>query len=152
MDTTIEKNHIAVQVEVEDWRAAITAAGNILVEQGSVTPLYVKRMIEAVEEMGPYIVIAPHVALAHARPDAQVLKADISMVTLAKPVCFGHQANDPVQIVFAFAAQQAAGHLQQLVKLSRLLEDEAKIKELGQALTLEAAYAILNQAGKGEAE
>lgn len=36
-------------------------------------------MIESVEEYGPYIVIGPHLALAHARPEDGSLKLGLSL-------------------------------------------------------------------------
>ena len=44
-----------------------------------------------VDEHGPYIVIAPGLALAHARPGPEVLADGLAVVTLAEPVPFGHR-------------------------------------------------------------
>ena len=57
-------------------------------------------MINAVEELGPYIVIIPHIAIAHARPSDNVLKNGISLITLKEPVEFGNKDNDPVYYIF----------------------------------------------------
>ena len=40
-------------------------------------------MIRMIEEHGPYVVIAPGLALAHARPGPEVLADGLSVVTLA---------------------------------------------------------------------
>jgi len=44
-------------------------AGAFLVDTDAVFPSYVDAMVRAVEELGPYMVVAPGIALAHARPE-----------------------------------------------------------------------------------
>jgi PTS system ascorbate-specific IIA component len=51
-----------------DWRAAVRLAGDALVASGATTPAYTDEMVATVEQLGPYIVIAPGIALAHSRP------------------------------------------------------------------------------------
>ena len=80
----------------QDWRAAVRLAGDALVTSGATAPAYTDEMIATVEQLGPYIVIAPGIALAHSRPSPAVHRAGISLVTLARPVDFGHRTNDPV--------------------------------------------------------
>ena len=38
-------------------------------------------MIESVHEFGPYIVIAPEIAIAHARPDHNVNEVGLSLLS-----------------------------------------------------------------------
>ncbi|MFO7690072.1 MAG: PTS sugar transporter subunit IIA, partial [Cryobacterium sp.] len=90
---------IATQADAADWRAAIRLAGDGLVAGGATTGTYTDEMIEAVEKHGPYIVIAPGIALAHSRPSPAVLTGGLSWVSLATPVEFGNAANDPVTLV-----------------------------------------------------
>ena len=118
----LDASHVKTGVQVATWKEAIKAAGEILVEVGSCTMEYVNSMIAAVVELGPYIVITPHVALAHARPSSQVKRADMSLVVLDEAVEFGSIANDPVKLVFAFCATDDEGHLQQLSKLAENLD------------------------------
>lgn len=113
---------IRVQVEAPDWRAAIAAAGQLLVDRGQAKPAYVQAMIRAVETLGPYIVLTPGVALAHARPSSDVIKPGVSLITLRAPVNFGSAANDPVDLVFAFSAVDAQSHLATLRQVAGLLD------------------------------
>lgn len=106
-----------------DWRAAVAACGEALVAGGVTTPAYIGEMIATVEQLGPYIVIAPGVALAHARPSPAVLRTGLSWVTLAEPVPFGHRQNDPVTLVVGLAAPDNRSHVQGLATLAGLLED-----------------------------
>jgi len=120
----LNASHIRVGVKADTWKEAIKAAGQVLLEASSCTMSYVDAMIISVEELGPYIVITPHVALAHARPSLQVNQADMSLVVLDDPVEFGSVANDPVKLVFAFCAIDEGSHLEQLGKLAANLTPE----------------------------
>lgn len=106
-----------------DWRAAVRLAGDALVASGATTPPYTEEMVSTVEQLGPYIVIAPGIALAHARPSSAVLRAGISLVTLLEPVAFGHRKNDPVRLVIGLAAVDEESHITALSTLAELLSD-----------------------------
>jgi len=139
----LDTSHIKVGVKATTWKEAIKAAGEILIEVGSCTKEYVHAMITAVEELGPYIVITPQVALAHARPSQAINQADMSLVVLDEAVEFGSKANDPVKLVFAFCATDDASHLEQLGKLAEKLNVET-INQLAGAEAIEEVIEILN--------
>lgn len=104
-----------------DWRSAIRHAGKLLESAGKITPEYTEAMIESVEEKGPYIVIAPGFAFAHARPSAAVKETSFSWVRLDPPVAFNHKSNDPVDLLVAFAATDTSSHLEAMKELAKLL-------------------------------
>ena len=126
---------IRLNVPATDWRDAVRASGDALVAGGITTPAYTDQMIAIVEQLGPYIVIAPGIALAHARPSDAVLRPGLSWVTLAQPVRFGHKDNDPVTLVVGLAAPDTSSHVQALATLAGLLEDEGRRAELLRART-----------------
>lgn len=106
-----------------DWREAITIAGTLLAERDAITGAYTEEMIQNVDTNGPYIVVAPGFAFAHARPSAAVKKTAISWVHLERPVEFGHSKNDPVSLVVALAAQDSSAHTAAMKELATLLAD-----------------------------
>jgi PTS system ascorbate-specific IIA component len=124
LSTYLTPEMVRLQVKAADWEAAVRAAGALLVQGGQVSQNYIEAMIKAVHDMGPYMVLAPGLALAHARPEDGVLKMGISLVTLAEPVNFGSAANDPVKLVFAFGGTDHASHVGLLTELAGFLEDE----------------------------
>lgn len=121
---------IELDVSVDNWEEAIMKAGEPLVNQGSVEQAYIDNMVHAVKDLGPYIVIMPGIAFAHARPDENVKSTCMSMMTLKNPVNFGSEQNDPVSIVFAFAAPNNNEHMVALQDLARFLSVEENIKFL----------------------
>jgi PTS system ascorbate-specific IIA component len=144
MERIISKRNIRVMVEVNDWEHAIYEAGMLLLHSGSISEKYIQRMIDSVKTLGPYIVIAPGIAIAHARPGEEVIKSDISIVTLKTPVNFGNKQNDPVSIVFAFAAKEDAEHISNLTILAHLLSDEKIIEKINKTDQEEELYKIIN--------
>lgn len=124
---------IRLDAEAADWREAVSAAGDLMVATGTCTDAYTAEMIANVEENGPYIVIAPGVAFAHARPSPAVLATGMSWVRLAHPVAFGHDTNDPVTLVVGLAAKDTAGHGAAMAALARLLADPGTAAALNQA-------------------
>lgn len=115
--------HVAARADAADWRAAVRRAGDLLVRAGLATAEYVRAMEEARDELGPYMVVAPGVAMPHARPERGVLAPGVAVVTLATPVAFGHATNDPVDVVIAFAAEDKSAHVATLQRIAALVAD-----------------------------
>jgi ascorbate PTS system EIIA or EIIAB component len=113
-----------------DREHAIEMAGELLVASGRSTPEYTDSMIEAVEANGPYIVIAPGIALAHGRPSEAVLEIGLSLVTLAEPVAFGNEANDPVRLVIGLCATDHESHIDIMAELATFLGEADSVNSL----------------------
>lgn len=140
---------IRLDVPAADWREAVRTAGELLVANGTSTDTYTADMIRNVEENGPYIVIAPGFAFAHARPSPAVLRTGMSWVRLEEPVAFGHEANDPVTLVVALAARDSGAHTAAMASLARLLGDPDTGSALRDAPTPEALHLVLEQQEAG---
>src|SRR5690625_5953189 len=61
----VDPSAVRLDVAATDWREAIRASGDLLVDTGAIGTSYVEAMVRTVEEHGPYIVITPGFALAH---------------------------------------------------------------------------------------
>ncbi|MGR3932000.1 PTS sugar transporter subunit IIA [Streptomyces sp. BRA346] len=135
---------VRLDARAADWREAIAVAGGLMVDAGFTTAEYTAEMIAGVEENGPYIVVAPGVAFAHARPSPAVRATGMSWVRLAEPVAFGHETNDPVTLVVALAARDSGAHTSAMASLARLLGDPGAAAALAAAPTPEALRAVLS--------
>ncbi|MEV7192401.1 PTS sugar transporter subunit IIA [Streptomyces sp. NPDC093510] len=134
---------VLLDVPAADWREAVRRAGDLMAATGAATDTYTAEMIENVRENGPYIVIAPGLAFAHARPSPAVLRTGMSWVRLADPVEFGHETNDPVELVVGLAAKDASEHTEAMGALARLLADPETARALREAPTPQAVHTIL---------
>lgn len=128
-DLLTEKT-IKLNVEVKDWEEAVRIGGELLEKDGAIEHRYIDAMINSVKEIGPYIVIAPGIAMPHARPEAGAKKIGMSLITLKNPVNFGNKENDPVKIVVCLCAVDHSSHLKALSELVELLGDERFISTL----------------------
>jgi len=134
---------IIVGATAADWREAVRLAGAALVRSGAARDGYSDEMIRMIDEHGPYVVIAPGLALAHARPGPDVLADGLAIVTLDTPVEFGHPHNDPVRVVLGLAIKSADQHLAAVAGLANVFNDGAAIQELADAATIEEIQSIM---------
>jgi ascorbate PTS system EIIA or EIIAB component len=142
----IDDESVLLGVHARDWREAVRLAGRGLERGGRTTKHYADEMVRMVEEHGPYIVIAPGLALAHARPGPSVRADGLSVVVLDEPVEFGHPYNDPVRIVIGLAVVSPGEHLAMVATLANALDDRSAIERLGAAATADEVRGILGVA------
>lgn len=141
----IDPELIQLNVEANDWEDAIQKAAQPLVDHRKVTEEYPKRIIEIAKETGPYIVIAPHVALPHASSKDGVLADAIGLTILKEPVKFGNKDNDPVKYLFTLSSEKPDGHLDQMTKLIKVLQKKDLYQRLNQAQNSAQIDAIVNK-------
>ncbi|EGD50476.1 PTS modulated transcriptional regulator, MtlR family [Thermoanaerobacter ethanolicus JW 200] len=129
----LTEDTIKLNVEAKDWEEAVRIGGELLEKSGAIEPRYIDAMINTVKEIGPYIVIAPGIAMPHARPEAGAKKIGMSLITLKNSVNFGNKENDPVKIVVSLCAIDHSSHLKALSELVELLGDEKFVSLLATA-------------------
>lgn len=111
------------------WHEAITRAVGLLELDGRVLPGYLDEVLGANERLGPYFVIAPQIAIAHAAPSEQVLQTGFALLKLQSPVASG-SVNDPVSLLFAFSAVDAESHLELLGQFAQVMSTPGKVNLL----------------------
>lgn len=87
----------------EDWRSATRSAAALLVDLGTAGDDYPDACVANLEKNGPYIVLAPGVALVHAQISTGT-REGVAVLRLDEGVEFGHPANDPVDLLLAFSS------------------------------------------------
>jgi PTS system ascorbate-specific IIA component len=63
---TLTEELIRFEKGFSNWEEAIKVSSKGLLELGFIEESYVDSMIDSVKEFGPYIVIAPNIAMPHA--------------------------------------------------------------------------------------
>lgn len=112
---------------VPDWQTAIKAVAEPLLQEDAISQSYVDAIIQQKLEIGPYFVIAPRIAMPHARPEQGAKKLGLSVLRLAQGVNFAADENDPVEILFMFAAPDSNSHIEMISQLAEVLSDEEKM-------------------------
>ena len=133
----VEKNHVRFAEEAKDWKDAIRMSCETLEADGTVEENYKEDIIACVEKYGPYIVIAPNIAMPHAQEGSRgVHKTEIAFMKLKKPVSF--EPGNPemeAQLFFTLASCNPDQHLDNMSRLSEMLCNEQLVAELADAET-----------------
>lgn len=148
----IENNSIKLNQTATNWEEAIKIGTDMLVESGAIEPRYYDNIINKVKEMGPYIILAPGLAMPHARPEEGVIKTAFALVTLAEPIFFDGE-DDPVKVLITLSGSDSDQHMQGIMEITQVLEDEDPESETGVDLqkilnckTKEDVYTIIDNA------
>ena len=141
--TWLNNEKIQYVESVADWKEAIQIAGLPLLNEGAISQSYIEAIIRLKEEIGPYFVIAPRIAMPHARPEEGARALGLSVVKLAKAVVFNADENDPVDTLFMFAAPDSNSHIEMISQLAELLSDESEMEKVFNARSKEELNAIL---------
>lgn len=127
LQEVMEERNILIGYKANTWQEAVRIASLPLLNSMAITPNYVNTMIKMFEHHEPYIVIAPRVAIPHARPEDGVNRLSMSLLTLNDDVALGEH---PIRIIIVIAAIDRRTHLKALMQLNDLLGDEANIHRI----------------------
>jgi mannitol/fructose-specific phosphotransferase system IIA component (Ntr-type) len=123
----LTKQTIELQVAAQGWEDVVDWAGLLLLRISAIEHRYIEAMKSILLEHGPFMVIMPGIALLHAYPESGVRRPSMSLVTLQKPVLFGHEEFDPVSLAFALGAVDNTSHLRALSELAEMLQDQSAV-------------------------
>lgn len=116
----------------ENWKDAIVACGEPLIKEGFITSDYTDAIIECIEKYGPYIVIAPNIAMPHSTENALgTLKTGIGFMKVEEPVVFDNNDREKdAKLFFTLVSTNHEEHLTNMVELSETLMNEDLVKDL----------------------
>ena len=138
----LTKDKIIVKDQVDSWEEAIEFAAQPLLIQKYIESSYIDSMIQSVKTLGPYIVIAPHVAIAHARPGNDVHQVGLSLLKLDEAINFSTDSHY-AELVFVLSATDSTSHLTVLQNLAQLLGQQENIEALLEASNEEEIINII---------
>ncbi|OCG07746.1 PTS ascorbate-specific transporter subunit IIA [Gilliamella sp. wkB178] len=152
-ESLIENNSIILKAEAANWEEAIKLGTDMLVASNAIKPSYYDAIIKCVKSMGPYIIIAPNLAMPHARPEDGVNRTAFALVTLKKPVYFDGE-EEPVDVLVTLAGSTSDQHMEGLMEVTQVLDDEnsetgVNLDKIRQCNTKEDVYAVIDKALNG---
>lgn len=118
----IENNSIKLNQTATNWEEAIKIGTDMLVASGAIEPRYYDNIVSKIKEMGPYIILAPGLAMPHARPEEGVIKTAFALVTLKEPIYFDGE-DEPVDVLLTLAGSDSDQHMQGLMEITQVLDD-----------------------------
>ena len=120
---------ISLHRAASDFESAVSLAVQNLIADQRTNPDYLSEVLDNLKRLGPYFVIAPGIALAHAGPSDAVLEVGFALAKFEEPITSG-SANDPVGLVFAFCAQDANSHIELLGEFANWLSTPGIVNSL----------------------
>lgn len=126
----VENKHYSFHEGFDDWRDAIRAACAPLLADGTIDKEYPEFIIEKVEELGPYIVIASDICIPHAERGRGVHGTAMCFMKTEKPVRFDEDPEHNARIFVVLAATDDDAHIKNLMALSETLSDEKIVKKI----------------------
>ncbi|SEO87567.1 PTS system, ascorbate-specific IIA component [Amphibacillus marinus] len=128
------EENVAFNVEAIDWEDAIYKSVALLKKNGLVNEHYAQEVVNNVKEYGPYIVLAPGIAIPHTRPENGALKVGMSLITLKRPVYF-NDTSAPVKVLISFSATDSEKHLN-IIKIIVKIVEKGLIDQISQINSL----------------
>ncbi|HEJ9527630.1 TPA: PTS sugar transporter subunit IIA [Proteus mirabilis] len=144
LKTLLTPDVVQVIPQVKDWREAIKIACQPLIDKGCIEPRYVDAIYKSHEQIGPYYVLGPGIAMPHTRPEEGVNQLSLALTIIEKGVEFGADENDPVKLLIVLAATDNDSHINAIVKLAELFDNQDDIDTLLQAKSKAEVLAVIN--------
>lgn len=123
----LTRETVRISDVVTGWEEAVRKAAAPLIRQRVIEERYVEAMIRTIREMGPYMVIAPHVAVPHARAEDGVRELGLSVLKLRRAIPFPDEKH-PVRLIIVLAATGDERHLRVMSQLTRLLSRKETLR------------------------
>lgn len=119
----MDNQSINLRAMAGNWEEAVKLGTDMLIASGAIMPSYHEAIINSVKKLGPYICIAPNLAMPHARPEDGVNKTAFALVTLKTPIYFDGE-EEPVDVLITLAGSSSDEHMEGLTEVTQILDDE----------------------------
>lgn len=150
-ESLIENNSIKLNQTAANWEEAIKIGTDLLVASGAIEPRYYENIVSKIKEMGPYIVLAPGLAMPHARPEEGVIRTAFGLTTLAQPVDFD---GEQISVLVTLAGSDSDTHMEGIMEITQIFddpdsEDGVNIQKFLDCKTQEDVLAVIDVALNG---
>ncbi|HDG1701722.1 PTS sugar transporter subunit IIA [Kluyvera ascorbata] len=142
--TWLPAENIQIVDSVNDWKQAITLSAQPLLAKGAITEDYIKAIFNSHQELGPYYVLAPGLAMPHARPEQGAIKNGLSLLHIKQGVSFDADENDPIYVVIMLCALSGEEHINMITALAEIFSDDERLAALLEASSMEAIQSVIN--------
>ncbi|HEB4875200.1 TPA: PTS sugar transporter subunit IIA [Kluyvera ascorbata F0526] len=142
--TWLPAENIQIVDSINDWKQAITLSAQPLLAKGAITEDYINAIFNSHQELGPYYVLAPGLAMPHARPEQGVIKNGLSLLHIKQGVSFDADENDPIYVVIMLCALSGEEHINMITALAEIFSDDERLAALLEASSMEAIQSVIN--------
>lgn len=136
--------HVKFIKNAKNWEEAIQVAAKSLLDGDFILQSYIDGMIESIKAYGPYVVIAPNIALPHARPETGSKKIGFNVTKFDEPVSFSNDGKNDAQLFISLSCVDSNNHIKMLQDIVLILTDPEKHDKLFKATSTEEIVEIFN--------
>lgn len=140
----IEQNMIQCVKKVENWEEAVCLSAKPMLVKGMIEEEYIEAMLQTVRDFGSYIVIAPDVAMPHARPSKAVHESGFSIMRLDVPVYFGEEEDSKARLIIPIACTDGDSHLEMIASLADILGNPETVERMLSAQDEKELYGCIS--------
>lgn len=139
----LTSDRIQIRTDITDWRQAVQVSAEPLLKEGTITPEYLTAIFAQREKLGPYFVLAPGIAMPHARPEEGAKGLGLSLLTLPQGVTFNSEDNDPVYTVVMLSAPDKHSHIELISQLAELFSSDEDMQKIHQAKDIKTIQDVI---------
>ncbi|WP_431296248.1 PTS sugar transporter subunit IIA [Rahnella sp. PAMC 25559] len=139
----LTSDRIQIRTDITDWRQAVQVSAEPLLKDGAITPEYLTAIFAQREKLGPYFVLAPGIAMPHARPEEGAKGLGLSLLTLPQGVTFNSEDNDPVYTVVMLSAPDKHSHIELISELAELFSSDEDMQKIHQAKDIKTIQDVI---------
>ncbi|MCI4423334.1 PTS transporter subunit EIIA [Klebsiella variicola] len=129
---------------IDNLKNAVRLSAEPLLAQGYMAEHYIEAILKSHEELGPYYLLAPGLAMPHARPEQGALRNGLSLLHIKEGISFGSTENDPVYVIIMLCARSGNEHITMIGELAELFSDQQKLERLLKADDIKAIQAVID--------
>jgi transcriptional antiterminator/mannitol/fructose-specific phosphotransferase system IIA component (Ntr-type) len=137
------KDEIRIGEKARTWKEVIYLGAEPLLEKGYIKKTYVEKIIQNIEDYGPYMSIAPKVLLSHAGPDDGVNENSMSVLTLEKGIDFHDRFAVPVFVIITLALKETKGYLNLTEKIIKLANQQSMVDQVIHSTSRQDVYYLI---------
>ena len=141
--TWLPAENIQIVDSVSDWKQAIRLSAQPLLAKETITEEYIEAIFNSHQELGPYYVLAPGLAMPHARPEQGAIKNGLSLLHIKQGVSFNAEENDPVYVVIMLCALSGDEHINMITALADIFSDDERLSALLKASSIESIQRVI---------
>ncbi len=124
---------------------ALDLTCSALLAKGKIKQSYLEAIKQKHNEIGAYYVLAPKIAMPHARPEDGVNEAALQVTVFKNGVNLESEDNGDVFVSITLAAMDSDSHIHAIMALSELFQNDDDIEKIINSGSIEEIAEIMKQ-------
>ena len=137
----LPSSNILMDKSGRNWEDALRMAGELLVDNGSVTSNYVDALIDSFKVYGAYMIIKDKITIPHAKNEDNIIRTGMVLLILDHPI--PTPFDKEIQVLLVFSSYDETEHLDPLYEFSHLISKPGFMASLSSASSSEEVHRLI---------